>query len=227
MYFIEHFLDMAHRDGHHEYVGMMQRDIIRVVDAVAPDDGSGAANIKVVRKVRGFSLRCQSNRRLNAELTFSQVLHALQSKSFLDAQVVSQIEEVLKERDASAQDINLLSSPPEASDENGASSRSHGHSSHHHHHRRGAHHRGPPKLDKRQIEQRIEEDRERHKRQRENIWAIPPGEDAELQKLWEETSDLGEDDHRMGEEEYAEWKSQLKAAKCVHQREAERNGTYS
>ncbi|EGS17637.1 uncharacterized protein CTHT_0069770 [Thermochaetoides thermophila DSM 1495] len=205
MYFIEHFLDMAHRDGHHEYVGMMQRDIIRVVDAVAPDDGSGAANIKVVRKV----------------------LHALQSKSFLDAQVVSQIEEVLKERDASAQDINLLSSPPEASDENGASSRSHGHSSHHHHHRRGAHHRGPPKLDKRQIEQRIEEDRERHKRQRENIWAIPPGEDAELQKLWEETSDLGEDDHRMGEEEYAEWKSQMKAAKCVHQREAERNGTYS
>jgi len=30
---------------------MMQRDIIRVVDAVAPDDGSGAANVKVVRKV--------------------------------------------------------------------------------------------------------------------------------------------------------------------------------
>lgn len=155
------------------------------------------------------------------------MLQALQSKSFLDAQVVSQIEEVLKERDTSAQDINLLSSPPEASDENGASSRSHGHSSHHHHHRRGAHHHVPPKLDKKQIEQRIEEDRERHKRQRENIWAVPPGEDAELEKLWEETSDLGEDDHRMGEEEYAEWKSQMEAAKCVHQREAERNGTHS
>ena len=52
MCFIEHFLDMAHRDGHAEYVRMMQRDIIRVVDAVAPDDGSGAANVKVVRKVR-------------------------------------------------------------------------------------------------------------------------------------------------------------------------------
>jgi hypothetical protein len=51
MYFIEHFLDMASKDGHLEYVGMMQRDIIRVVDAVAPDDGSGAANVKVVRKV--------------------------------------------------------------------------------------------------------------------------------------------------------------------------------
>lgn len=51
MYFIEHFLDMAQRDGHSDYIRMMQRDIIRVVDAVAPDDGSGAANVKVVRKV--------------------------------------------------------------------------------------------------------------------------------------------------------------------------------
>ena len=31
---------------------MMQRDILRVVDAVAPSDGSGAANVKVVRRVR-------------------------------------------------------------------------------------------------------------------------------------------------------------------------------
>lgn len=51
MYFIEHFLDVAHKDGHSDYIRMMQRDIIRVVDAVAPDDGSGAANVKVVRKV--------------------------------------------------------------------------------------------------------------------------------------------------------------------------------
>jgi CTD kinase subunit gamma len=50
MYFIEHFLEMAAKDGYREYVHMMQRDIIRVVDAVAPDDGSGAANVKVVRK---------------------------------------------------------------------------------------------------------------------------------------------------------------------------------
>jgi len=52
MYFIEHFLDMAHKDGEGDYVRMIQRDIITVVDNVAPDDGSGAANIKVVRKVR-------------------------------------------------------------------------------------------------------------------------------------------------------------------------------
>ncbi|KAL2136301.1 hypothetical protein VTI74DRAFT_4335 [Chaetomium olivicolor] len=197
MYFIEHFLDMANKDGYDDYVRMMQRDIIRVVDAVAPDDGSGAANIKVVKKV----------------------LQALQSKSLLEAQAVTQIEEVLKERDASAQDIAMSSPPPTNGDDVGGSdapsdmppSRT-----------LPAYHnkRGPPKLDKKQIEQRIEEDRERHKRQRENIWAVPPGENAEMEKLWEETSDLGEDDHRMGEEEWAEWKAEFEARRCPHRREA-------
>ena len=52
MYFIEHFLELAQKEGHTDYVRMIQRDIIRVVDAVAPEDGSGAANVKIVRKVR-------------------------------------------------------------------------------------------------------------------------------------------------------------------------------
>ncbi|KAL2271785.1 hypothetical protein VTJ83DRAFT_1156 [Remersonia thermophila] len=193
MYFIEHFLDMAPRGVQDEYVRMMQRDIIRVVDAVVPDDGSGAANVKVVRKV----------------------LHALQSKSFLDAQTVSQIDEVLKERDASAQDVAMSSPPPPSaggdSEPPSASHQQHRGSRRHGHHQ-------PPRPDKKQIEQRIEEDRERHKRQREHVWAVPPGEDAEMEKLWEETSDLGEDDIRMGEEEWAEWKAEFEARTCVHRR---------
>lgn len=60
MYFIEHFLEMAQKDGHVDYVRMIQRDIIRVVDAVAPDDGSGAANVKVVRRVRSDYYRALS-----------------------------------------------------------------------------------------------------------------------------------------------------------------------
>lgn len=52
MYFIEHLCDAAQRENHVEYIHMMHRDIVRVVDAVAPADGSGAANVKVVRKVR-------------------------------------------------------------------------------------------------------------------------------------------------------------------------------
>lgn len=54
MYFIEHLLEMAVKERGNEYVRMMQRDIIRVVDAVCPENGSGAANVKVVRKVRSL-----------------------------------------------------------------------------------------------------------------------------------------------------------------------------
>jgi hypothetical protein len=39
---------------------------------------------------------------------------------------------------------------------------------------------GIVRLDKRQIEQRIEEDRERHKRLRESIWAVGADEDQNL-----------------------------------------------
>lgn len=42
---------MARRENHLEFVRMVQRDILRIIDAVAPSDGTGAANVKVVRKV--------------------------------------------------------------------------------------------------------------------------------------------------------------------------------
>ena len=99
-----------------------------LVDAVAPEDGSGAANVKVVRKV----------------------LQALQHKSFLLAQTVSEIEELLKERDTLPDNIGL-SSPLDPSStplQPNSSSRN----------KMGA----PQRLDKKQIETRIEEDRERH-----------------------------------------------------------------
>jgi len=51
MYFVEHLCDLAAREGAIEFVRMMQRDILRVVEAVCPQDGSGAANVRVVRKV--------------------------------------------------------------------------------------------------------------------------------------------------------------------------------
>ena len=62
------------------------------------------------------------------------------------------------------------------------------------------------KLDKKQIEQRIEEDRERHKRLRESIWAVNADDDAsaEFEKLWVEASDVAEDDHLAAEEDKLE-----------------------
>jgi CTD kinase subunit gamma len=63
---------------------------------------------------------------------------------------------------------------------------------------------GGQRLDKRQVEQRIEEDRERHKRLRENIWAVPGEGDAEMERLWEEASDIGDDDWEACKEDLGE-----------------------
>ncbi|UNI14163.1 hypothetical protein JDV02_000822 [Purpureocillium takamizusanense] len=184
MYFIEHFLDLA-KEGHADYIRMMQRDIIRVVDAVAPDDGSGAANVKVVRKV----------------------LQGLQGKGHLESQTVTQIEDVLKERETNDDDLGLASSPVDVE----MIDRPQSHST-----PRNSRRPVPHRLDKRQIEQRIEEDRERHKRERESIWAVPRGDDAELNKLWEETSDFGEDDDRLVTEEEEDFIKEMELQQCPH-----------
>lgn len=126
-----------------------------------------------------------------------------------------QIEEVLRDRDTAAQDI-ALSSSPGANGDLGLSDMPPSQTLPPQPRRGNA----PPKLDRKQVEQRIEEDRERHKRLRENIWAVPSGDHAELDKLWEETSDLGEDDERMHEEEWQEWKMVQQQNSCGHPREA-------
>lgn len=202
MYFLEQFLDLAHKDGNREYVRMIQRDIIRVVDAVAPDDGSGAANVRVVRKV----------------------LQSLNAKGYLETQAVTQIEEVLRERGTVADDMGMASPDDEgdvdmgdapsaasaAADNTPAAAASGART------RKGA---PPHKLDKRQIEQRIEEDRERHKRERESLWAVTSDGDDELNKLWEETSEFGEDDDRLIVEEADEFdkEMEMELEKCPHQ----------
>lgn len=198
MYFIEHFCDIAHREGHQDYVRMMQRDILQVVDAVTPEDGSGAANIKVVRKV----------------------LHALHLKNFLSSETIQEIEECLQTRDNDSAHEALPLQPASNKPKHASLGNS----------------IAPPRLDKKQIEQRIEEDRERHKRAREFIWAIPfsstnisinPGSqtqvsadgekgivwdhDPEFEKLYDETSDLGEDDYDLFEEELNERRKAAKA----------------
>ncbi|KAL9104321.1 MAG: hypothetical protein Q9163_000712 [Psora crenata] len=177
MYFIEHLCEMAHRENHMEFVRMIQRDILRVVDAVAPADGSGAANVKVVRRV----------------------LAGLQQKSILAPSTVQEIEDGLKERDTlpganpalSPTSPNATNAPGAPAPENTASMTVNGLTT---------------RLDKRQIEQRIEEDRERHKRLREDIWAVGGVEnpDEEFDKMWDEVSSLGSDDCLQAEEEAAE-----------------------
>lgn len=121
---------------------------------------------------------------------------------------MSQIQEVLKERETTADDLDLASPNGDVEMADAPPSQTIPKSD-----RRG----GPNRLDKRQIEQRIEEDRERHKRERENIWAIPAGGEAEMNKLWEETSDFGDDDDRLLVEEEEDFGKEMEMQRCRHQ----------
>lgn len=60
MFFIEQLLDMATKEGHDNYVKMIQRDIIRIVEAVAPEHRTGAANVGILRLVGHFYLTARS-----------------------------------------------------------------------------------------------------------------------------------------------------------------------
>lgn len=144
-----------------------------------------------------------------------QVLLGMRGKGFLDEQTVDQIEDVIKER--GMHDDDLGTSPP-AEDEGLADK------SQREPNTKSSKRQTPGRLDKRQVEQRIEEDRERHKRERESIWAIPRGDNAELNKLWDETSDYGEDDERLVTEESQDFATEMDIGSCDHLRHANGNG---
>lgn len=109
-------------------------------------------------------------------------MNALQQKEVLPLAEVELIEEKLKDRDVNEQHTNgEMEYDPTAdlSKSNGA-----------------------VRLDKRQIEQRVEEDRERHKRLRENIWAIPGDNEEEFERLWLAALPIDEDDEAMALEDF-------------------------
>ena len=119
-------------------------------------------------------------------LTLLQVLGGLQEKKVLSPETVIELEDCLKDRDTNG--AHPTSSPVTGRDSSKQQTPSMQRSN-------GA------RLDKRQIEQRIEEDRERHKRLRESIWAVNSEENKEFERLWEDTSDIGEDDFINAEED--------------------------
>lgn len=235
MYFLEPFCDLALREsggnegggsgGGSGYLDMVRRDIVRIVDAVAPRDGSGAANVKVVRRV----------------------LPGLEAKGVLSRETVQELEDGLKEREIhpdhlAAGDVMgdedegpegdedpqmREAAPPSLQQQQQQQQIFTGGSV-------GREHNGtasPPtsttatkrpeagmpgsftekrngimRVDKKVVEQRIEEDRERNKRLRESMWAVGAEDDEEFDKLWDETSDVNEDDILMAEEEAEERK---------------------
>lgn len=153
MSFIEQFCEMATKEDHLPYVRMIQRDILRIVDAVVPPDGSGAANVKHVRRV----------------------LSNLMEKGILSAESVDEIDAALKDRDTHPEHYD--NEEEGVLEENGQL-------------------KTGTRPEKRQIEQRIEEDRERNKRLRETIWAVRGDDLDECEQLWDECSEANSDDHR-------------------------------
>ena len=186
MYFLEHHADINLRDGGHEaYVEMVKRDMIRIVDAVA----QSGANVKVVRRV----------------------VSGLGEKGVLTKEVITSIETGLKDKeeklgkllgdeepeaeagaeqdamDVSAPDAGAVDGSQKATPRTGAE--------------RSGKANGVTKMDRRAIEQRIEEDRERNKRLRESVWAVAGEDVQELEKMWEEGATLGEDEADVADEE--------------------------
>lgn len=126
-----------------------------------------------------------------AQIT-TQVLNGLQLKSILVPDTVVEIEACLKERDTLAAHPALSPIDANAQRDQQPSQAAVPKAN------------GVARLDKRQIEQRIEEDRERHKRLRENIWAVNDEDDVEFERLWDEASEVGEDDVIAAEEDALE-----------------------
>lgn len=176
MWFLEPFCDMAGKDsdGHVPYVNFIRRDILRIVGGVIGGQGGTgmSANIKVARKV----------------------VESLKTKGVLGAELFREIEAHLKRKeqerieDREDDEMKDLDHHREKERKDKYASRPKDGKNGH-------------KVDKRAIEQRIEEDRERNKRLRESVWAIDGNDEEELNKLWEETSDLNDDDFVIAREE--------------------------
>jgi CTD kinase subunit gamma len=191
MYFLEHHADLNMKDGGHEaYVEMVKRDISRIVDAVA----QSGANVKVVRRV----------------------VTGLGEKGVLSTETIMSIETGLKDKEEKFGKLLGDEEPEtegtaekdtvEASGDGTAPSAADG--SQKATPRTGTERTAKPngvsKMDKRAIEVRIEEDRERNKRLRESVWAVAGDDDQELDKMWEEAAPLGEDEYIIAEEEAEE-----------------------
>lgn len=197
MYFLEPFCDLAQKEGAASFLDMVRRDIVRIVDAVAPRDGSGAANVKVVRRV----------------------LPGLESKGVLGRETVVELEEGLREREVHPDHIgagDVMGDEEGGGEVGGDSQTAKGIVQ-----ENGVEERTTPtkrtdggvekrngimRVDKKVVEQRIEEDRERNKRLRESMWAVGGEDEEELDKMWDEGSDVNEDDFVMAEEEAVERK---------------------
>ena len=183
MYFLEQHCEINGREGGHAgFVEMVRRDIGRIVEAVA----QSGANVKVVRRVvNGLGERGVLEMGVVGGIEEGLRVREERLGRELDEQGVE--DRVMDEKDGKGGELEVVESnrvTPKTREDKKVN--------------------GVSKVDKRAIEQRIEEDRERNKRLRESMWAVNGDDEQELDKMWEEGSDLNEDDYVIGEEEIEE-----------------------
>lgn len=189
MYFLEHFCEMAIREKHEAYVEFVKRDLGKIVDSVA----ASGANVKVVRRVVGTL----GEKGVLSEQEVLKVEENLKGKEKERGQFLGEEDDaVVGVEDVEMGDVNTAegdtgSNRKSVTDAGRSVPRS----------GRDGKSNGVSKADKRAIEQRIEEDRERNKRLREGVWAVSGDDEQELEKMWEEGSELSEDDYVIGQEE--------------------------
>ena len=183
MYFLEQHCEINSKEGGNAaFLEMVRRDIGRIVESVA----QSGVNVKVARRV----------------------VSGLGERGLLETEVVLGIEEGLRVREErlgreldegdhqgrGGEESEAKVGEVEQLESNRVTPKT----------REDKKVNGVSKVDKRAIEQRIEEDRERNKRLRESMWAVNGDDEQELDKMWEEGSDLNEDDYVIGEEEIEE-----------------------
>jgi CTD kinase subunit gamma len=143
----------------------------------ASGDGSAMGYVRMLQRDILLVVECVVGEEGANVRVVRKVLQTLQARGILMQETVSELEAVLKSREGEMP----FGSP--GMQKNGSAG---------------------VKMDKRQIEQRIEEDRERHKRLRESIWAVSGEAEEEMERLWEEASEIGEDDYVVGREDREE-----------------------
>ncbi|KIW73435.1 hypothetical protein PV04_01556 [Phialophora macrospora] len=186
MYFLEHHADLNMKEGGHAaYIEMVKRDILRIIDAVA----QSGANVKVVRRV----------------------VTGLGEKGVLSAETIINIETGLKDKEeklgkllGDEAETGAGEDATEVAAADGGAPEGSQRATPRTGTERSSRPNGVSKMDKRAIEQRIEEDRERNKRLRESVWTVPGDDDQELDMMWEEGATLGEDEHDIADEEAEE-----------------------
>ncbi|CAG7917798.1 unnamed protein product [Penicillium olsonii] len=114
------------------------------------------------------------------------VLNGLQAKGVLGTETVAEIDAALKDRESDPSHMDL---EHEGGTEDGSKPKPE---------------KPQLRLDRKQIEQRIEEDRERNKRLRESMWAMTGSDRDEYNQMWDELSPIGEDDFIRSREEAME-----------------------